>query len=109
MSLSDFSFLVQNFAELLDWRYVVMWAIGGILIFLAIKYEMEPTLLLPLGFGTILVNIPFSGAVDRIFGGKLQEGALSTLYKAGIENELFPLILFIGIGAMIDFCFPTPS
>ena len=80
-----------------------MWAIGGILIFLAIKYEMEPTLLLPLGFGTILVNIPFSGAVDRIFGGKLQEGALSTLYKAGIENELFPLILFIGIGAMIDF------
>ena len=103
MSLSDFSFLVQNFAGLLDWRYVVMWAIGGILIFLAIKYEMEPTLLLPLGFGTILVNIPFSGAVDRIFGGKLQEGALSTLYKAGIENELFPLILFIGIGAMIDF------
>ena len=103
MSLSDFSFLVQNFAELLDWRYVVMWAIGGILIFLAIKYEMEPTLLLPLGFGTILVNIPFSGAVDRVFGGKLQEGAISTLYKAGIENELFPLILFIGIGAMIDF------
>lgn len=103
MSLSDFSFLVQNFAELLDWRYVVMWAIGGILIFLAIKYEMEPTLLLPLGFGTILVNIPFSGAVDRMFGGELQEGALSTLYKAGIDNELFPLILFIGIGAMIDF------
>lgn len=103
MSLSDFGFLVQNFAELLDWRYVVMWAIGGILIFLAIKYEMEPTLLLPLGFGTILVNIPFSGAVDRLFDGKLQEGALSTLYKAGIENELFPLILFIGIGAMIDF------
>ena len=103
MSLSDFGFLVQNFAQLLDWRYVVMWAIGGILIFLAIKYEMEPTLLLPLGFGTILVNIPFSGAVDRLFDGKLQEGALSTLYKAGIENELFPLILFIGIGAMIDF------
>ena len=102
MSLSDFGFLVQNFAQLLDWRYVVMWAIGGILIFLAIKYEMEPTLLLPLGFGTILVNIPFSGAVDRLFDGKLQEGALSTLYKAGIENELFPLILFIGIGAMID-------
>lgn len=101
--MSDFGFLVQNFAELLDWRYVVMWAIGGILIFLAIKYEMEPTLLLPLGFGTILVNIPFSGAVDRLFDGKLQEGALSTLYKAGIENELFPLILFIGIGAMIDF------
>lgn len=103
MSLSDFGFLVQNFAALVDWRYVAMWVIGGVLIFLAIKYEMEPTLLLPLGFGTILVNIPFSGAVDRMFGGKLQEGALSTLYKAGIDNELFPLILFIGIGAMIDF------
>ncbi len=103
MSLSDFGFLVQNFAALVDWRYVAMWVIGGVLIFLAIKYEMEPTLLLPLGFGTILVNIPFSGAVDRMFGGELQEGALSTLYKAGINNELFPLILFIGIGAMIDF------
>ena len=103
MSLSDFGFLVQNFAALVDWRYVAMWVIGGVLIFLAIKYEMEPTLLLPLGFGTILVNIPFSGAVDRMFSGELQEGALSTLYKAGIDNELFPLILFIGIGAMIDF------
>lgn len=103
MSLSDFSFLIENFSALVDWRYVAMWAIGGILIFLAIKYEMEPTLLLPLGFGTILVNIPFSGAVDRIFGGETQEGALSTLYRAGINNELFPLILFIGIGAMIDF------
>ena len=103
MSLSDFSFLIENFSALVDWRYVAMWAIGGILIFLAIKYEMEPTLLLPLGFGTILVNIPFSGAVDRIFGGETQEGALSTLYRAGISNELFPLILFIGIGAMIDF------
>ena len=103
MSLSDFSFLIENFSALVDWRYVAMWAIGGILIFLAIKYEMEPTLLLPLGFGTILVNIPFSGAVDIIFGGETQEGALSTLYRAGISNELFPLILFIGIGAMIDF------
>ena len=103
MSLSDFSFLVKNIAELADWRYVVMWIIGGLLIFLAIKYEMEPTLLLPLGFGTILVNIPFSGAIDRIVNGKTESGALSTLFNAGIANELFPLILFIGIGAMIDF------
>ena len=103
MSLSDFDFLIENFSALIDWRYIAMWAIGGILIFLAIKYEMEPTLLLPLGFGTILVNIPFSGAVDRILGGETQEGALSTLYRAGISNELFPLMLFIGIGAMIDF------
>mgnify|MGYP000329080730 FL=1 len=99
MSLSDFDFLIENFSALIDWRYIAMWAIGGILIFLAIKYEMEPTLLLPLGFGTILVNIPFSGAIDH----ETQEGALSTLYRAGISNELFPLILFIGIGAMIDF------
>lgn len=104
MSLSDFSFLVSNIASLADWRYVTMWIIGGLLIFLAIKYEMEPTLLLPLGFGTILVNIPFSGALDRTLqNGEVQEGALSTLFSAGIANELFPLILFIGIGAMIDF------
>lgn len=104
MSLSDFGFLVSNIASLADWRYVTMWIIGGLLIFLAIKYEMEPTLLLPLGFGTILVNIPFSGALDRTLqNGEVQEGALSTLFSAGIANELFPLILFIGIGAMIDF------
>lgn len=104
MSLSDFSFLVSNIFALADWRYVTMWIIGGLLIFLAIKYEMEPTLLLPLGFGTILVNIPFSGALDRTLqNGEVQEGALSTLFSAGIANELFPLILFIGIGAMIDF------
>ena len=94
--LDKLSFLVTNVSELADWRYVVMWIIGGVLIFLAIKYEMEPTLLLPLGFGTILANIPFSGAIGK-------HGALTTLFNAGISNELFPLILFIGIGAMIDF------
>ncbi len=81
---------------LLDWKQVVMWIIGGILIYLAIKKDMEPTLLLPMGFGAILVNLPLSGAVG-------EHGALTTLYEAGIANELFPLILFIGIGAMIDF------
>lgn len=75
---------------------VIMWAVGGILIYLAIKKEMEPTLLLPMGFGAILVNIPFSGAIG-------EHGALEILYNAGIANELLPLILFIGIGAMIDF------
>ncbi len=103
MSLEEFKFLVTNIAELTDWRYIVMWLIGGLLIFLAIKYKMEPTLLLPLGFGTLLVNIPNSGAIDRIINGEVQEGALTTLFDAGIANELFPLILFIGIGAMIDF------
>ncbi len=86
--------IIQNLGENFDLRYIVMWIIGGILIFLAIKKDMEPTLLLPMGFGVILVNLPLSGAV---------EGALNTLYNAGIANELFPLILFIGIGAMIDF------
>ncbi len=84
---------------MLQWQQVVMWAIGGLLIWLAIKKDMEPTLLLPLGFGTILVNLPLSGAVTQ----GTEVGALSTLYSAGITNELFPLILFIGIGAMIDF------
>ena len=99
---------MPTFMELWDsiLKYVVMWIIGGILIFLAIRKEMEPTLLLPMGFGAILVNIPLSGAITRfaedgtIIG---EEGALSTLFNAGIANELFPLILFIGIGAMIDF------
>ena len=74
------------------WQRVVMWLIGALLIYLAIKKDMEPTLLLPMGFGTIIVNIP-----------AVYDGALSTLFNAGIANELFPLILFIGIGAMIDF------
>ena len=81
------------------WKHVVMWCIGGLLIWLAIKKQMEPTLLLPMGFGAIMVNLPLSGAITQ----GAEEGALSVLYNAGIANELFPLILFIGIGAMIDF------
>ena len=76
-----------------NWKMIIMWLIGGILIYLAIKKEMEPTLLLPIGFGAIIMNFPGSGAAEP----------LETLYNAGIANELFPLILFIGIGAMIDF------
>lgn len=96
--LSEFEILYGNFLEF-DWRMLVMWVIGGILIYLAIKKDMEPTLLLPMGFGAILVNLPLSGAITQ---GE-EEGALSVLFDAGIANELFPLILFIGIGAMIDF------
>ena len=77
-----------------SWQDVVMILIGCLLIYLAIKKEMEPSLLLPMGFGTILVNIPFSDALA---------GPIHELYNAGIANELFPLLLFIGIGAMIDF------
>ena len=76
-----------------NWKMIVMWLIGAILIYLAIKKQMEPTLLLPIGFGAILMNFPNSGIAEP----------LETLYNAGIANELFPLILFIGIGAMIDF------
>lgn len=98
-----FSFLYRNAVDNFDYRMLIMWAIGGLLIFLAIKKNMEPTLLLPIGFGVILVNLPLSGVVDRVVNGLPQEGALSIFYKSGIANELFPLILFIGIGAMIDF------
>ncbi len=76
------------------WQEIVMILIGFLLIYLAIKKEMEPSLLLPMGFGTILVNIPGSDALA---------GPIKELYYAGIANELFPLLLFIGIGAMIDF------
>ena len=91
-------YLYENIL-LLDWKMVVMWVIGGLLIYLAIKKDMEPSLLLPMGFGAILVNLPMSGAVTQ----GAEEGVLDVLYNAGIANELFPLLLFIGIGAMIDF------
>ena len=89
--------LIQNFTYI-TWQQIVMWAIGGFLIYLAIKKEMEPTLLLPMGFGAILVNLPV--AVE----GTGVQHVLDTLFSIGIEGaELFPLLLFIGIGAMIDF------
>ena len=78
---------------------LIMFAIGGTLIYLAIAKDMEPTLLLPMGFGTIIVNLPLA----TIAGAISHEGAIEVLYNAGVANELFPLLLFIGIGAMIDF------
>lgn len=98
--------MAQLFSNLLNidwstqWPMVIMWIIGGVLIYLAIKKDMEPTLLLPMGFGAILVNLPFSGAVTQVGA---EEGPIDVLFNAGIANELFPLLLFIGIGAMIDF------
>ena len=89
--------LVQNLQNI-QLNEVVMWVIGGVLIYLAIAKEMEPTLLLPMGFGAILVNLPVS-----VEGTGIQY-VLDTLFSIGIEGaELFPLMLFIGIGAMIDF------
>lgn len=87
----------------IQWQQVVMWAIGGLLIWLAIKKDMEPTLLLPMGFGAILVNLPLSGAVTQVYEGVEEVGVIDLLFNNGIANELFPLLLFIGIGAMIDF------
>ena len=94
--------IFANLANL-QWQQAVMWAIGALLIWLAIKKEMEPALLLPMGFGAILVNLPMSGAVTQVYAGVTETGALDILFGAGIANELFPLLLFIGIGAMIDF------
>ena len=89
--------LIQNFSYI-TWQMLVMWGIGGMLIYLAIAKQMEPTLLLPMGFGAILVNLPV--AVE----GTGVQHVLDTLFSIGIEGaELFPLMLFIGIGAMIDF------
>lgn len=84
----------------LTWKHVVMWAISAILIYLAVKKDYEPALLLPIGFGALLANIPHSSAVSQIVG---EEGFLWTLYQAGIGNELFPVLIFIAIGAMCDF------
>ena len=91
--MENFAILYENLLKF-QWQDIVMILLGCLLIFLAIKKEMEPSLLLPMGLGTILVNIPGSTALI----GPIQE-----LYNAGIANELFPLLLFIGIGAMIDF------
>ena len=104
--------LYENILNI-TWQQCVMWAIGAVLIYLAIKKEMEPTLLLPIGFGAIIVNLP--GVVQLVVDGagkpildafgneQFTAGPLTELFEAGIANELFPLILFIGIGAMIDF------
>lgn len=82
---------------------IVMMIVGGILIYLGIKKEYEPTLLVPMGLGTILVNFPGTGVLTQVVGGVKQEGVFDILFQAGIGTELFPLLIFIGIGAMIDF------
>ena len=69
----------------------------------SIKKEYEPTLLVPMGLGTLLVNFPGSGVVTQVVNGVEQEGVFDILFNFGIGTELFPLLIFIGIGAMIDF------
>ena len=89
----------------MSWQHLLMIAVGLVLIYLAIKKQYEPTLLLPIGFGAILVNIPLTSAITQVDPetGKVIEGALSVFYEAGIATEVFPLLIFIAIGAMIDF------
>ncbi len=92
----------QKLITVPGWKYLVMFAIGALLIYLALKKDFEPALLMPMGFGAILVNIPFSGAIGMAEDGS--HGIVDWLFQVGIEaSEAMPLLLFIGIGAMIDF------
>ena len=89
----------------ITWQQVVMYLVGAVLIWLAIKKDYEPALLLPMGFGAILVNLPLSGVLNQTMQGVGEtQGIIQWLFETGIEaSEAFPLLLFIGIGAMIDF------
>jgi oxaloacetate decarboxylase beta subunit len=95
MEFSKLLILLDAF-KMLQWQNILMIVVGGVLILLAIKKEYEPSLLLPIGFGAILCNLPLTGATEA-------GGWLKTLYDAGIATELFPLFVFIAIGAMTDF------
>ena len=92
---SGFSGLISGFLHL-SMPNIIMIVIGGILLFLGIKKDFEPLLLVPIGFGCILVNIPLADLMEP-------GGFLRTIYEAGIMTELFPLLIFVGIGAMTDF------
>ena len=98
------SFLLDGIMAI-TWQQALMWVIGALLIYLAIMKEMEPALLLPMGFGAILVNLPFSGALTQQMAGIGEvTGILDWMFEVGIHAaEALPLLLFIGIGAMIDF------
>jgi oxaloacetate decarboxylase beta subunit len=87
--------LIKGLAQF-TWGNALMILVGGVLIALAVIKEYEPVLLLPIGFGCIIANIPLTGMSDG-------NGLFGVLYKAGISTELFPLLIFVGVGAMIDF------
>ena len=82
---------------------IIMMLVALGLIYLAIAKKYEPALLIPIGFSTILVNIPFSSAVDQFVDGVLHKGVLNVFFDVGIVTEIFPLLIFIAVGAMIDF------
>lgn len=87
----------------ITWQQMVMMGLGCLLIYLAIAKEYEPALLLPIGFGAILVNIPFSAAIDQMSNGEKVHGVLNIFFDMGIMTEIFPLLIFVAVGAMIDF------
>jgi oxaloacetate decarboxylase beta subunit len=93
-----FSYFIEGFASLY-WQQFVMYGIGALLIYLAIAKKYEPMLLLPIGFGAILVNLPF----EIVWQHENSSGVLKILFETGIMTELFPLLIFICVGAMIDF------
>lgn len=97
-------FLLQGMMSI-TWRQAVMYVIGGLLIYLAIEKDFEPALLMPMGFGAILVNLPLSGVINQFSEGLGETpGIIQWLFEVGIEaSEAMPILLFIGIGAMIDF------
>lgn len=97
-------FLYEGITQI-TWQMILMWIIGGTLIYLAIAKELEPSLLLPMGFGAILVNIPMTGVLNQTLEGIGEvHGIIDWLFEVGIaSSEMMPLLLFIGIGAMIDF------
>ena len=103
--LEHFRFLYDGVAFFFSadgWKNLVMILIGGLLIYLALAKDFEPALLMPMGFGAILVNIPWSGAIGTAADGST--GIVEWLFNVGISaSEAMPLLLFIGIGAMIDF------
>ena len=95
MDLTNLHVLLQSPANL-TWKMVVMILAGGVMIYLAVAKEYEPVLLLPIGFGAILTNLPLTGIAG-------EHGFLGILYQVGITTGLFPLLIFIGVGAMTDF------
>lgn len=97
-------FLIEGI-QMLTWQQIVMYGIGALLIWLAVKKGYEPSLLLPMGFGAILVNLPESGVLNQVLPGVGEtQGIIEWLYEVGIgASEAMPVLLFIGIGAMIDF------
>ena len=92
---SGLSGLIEGFLNL-HWSNPIMIVIGCILLYLGVKKDFEPLLLVPIGFGAILVNIPLGGLME-------EEGFLKIIYDAGVITEIFPLLIFVGIGAMCDF------